>query len=383
MSSTELSPPGRRPLRLALLAAIVAGFVVLGAVLLLSRSAAEPRPTSVLLGVTVELETLDPAGRTRQTSLARQTGARILRDDFTWAGVEPEPGRWSWQRTDAVVATAARQGVRILPVLHDAPGWADPDPAGFPRDPELYGRYVAAVVERYGHDGAFWAGRPELDRGLAPQWFELGNEPYLVGEAQGGSDPAAYARAVRAAVPRGREAQPGARFLLAADTTATEADGVDRSWLAGMHAAVPDLGRHFDGVAVHPYSGADGPGRYTPGNGDRWQTRRIEALRADLVRRGEKAKPIWITEIGWSTCTADEDCVDEQAQADHLAEVFSLAAERWPWVRAVVVYGLNDYPAPGEDDQGYFGLLRADGSPKPAWGAIQRVAGTPPRDPRM
>src|SRR5215217_4649357 len=123
-----------------------------------------------------------PGGRVGlSTHLLTETGARPgpemkqirgagidwIREDFSWQSIEPERGRFEWERTDALMAAAARSGMHVLGVLGYSAPWASSDPSGGgsihhpPRDPADYARFARAVVERYGSGGDFWASHDE------------------------------------------------------------------------------------------------------------------------------------------------------------------------------------------------------------------------------
>ena len=142
-----------------------------------------------------------------------------------------------------------------------------------------------------------------------------------------------------------------------------------------MYAAVPDLNNYFDAVAVHPYARRS-PLTYTPGDDDRRQTRRLERVRDALVARGAGDKPLWITEVGWSTCRRAQDCVSESQQAAYFRDLFALQRVRWSgYVAAVFVYALQDFRS--RDSQGSFGVLRQGGSRKPGWYAMRAASPRP------
>jgi hypothetical protein len=311
-----------------------------------------------------------------EQDIARQTGAGWLREEFDWDQIEPQNDHWSWARYDTVIEQAALRGMRILPLLNGSASWAAPRVNQFPDDFREYGEYVAKVTERYGPGGAFWQARPRL-AAYAPTHFELWNEPYIEYFSIDKVSPSRYAQLARAGAAAGRAANPRAKFLLAADTFYTEAPGDYRNWVDGMYAAVPDLNSHFDAVAIHPYSSALSPDVYTPGAGTRWQFRRVEEVRARFVAHGAADKPLWITELGWATCTEDEDCVSEARQAEYISRVFAYAKGRYaPFMEAVFVYHMNDWgPADQTNKEYWFGLRRKDGSRKPAFEALRRAAG--------
>jgi hypothetical protein len=87
-------------------------------------------------------------------------GALRLWDSGTrWADLEPAPGRFDFDRLDALVDAARRHGADVSLVLGSAPAWASarpheagpygPGSAAEPRELEDWDRYVEAVARRY------------------------------------------------------------------------------------------------------------------------------------------------------------------------------------------------------------------------------------------
>lgn len=355
--------PGRRACRCG----VVAGLLLV----CVTAPTAAGRPLRVGLNANTQAQ---GSGAGAEQDRARETGVRWLREDFEWDRVQPRRNGWDWGRYDTLLAAAAERGMSVLPLLSGSASWAAPEWNVLPRRAD-YADYVAHVVKRYGPGGAFWRSRPHLAAN-APTYFELWNEPYLELFSSDRVDPSRYARLVRAAAAAGRAANPRARFLIEADTYYTAGPGDYRNWIHDMYRAVPSLNRWFDGVAVHPYSSERSPDVYTPRRPTRWQFRRIEEIRAAFVSHGARDKPLWITEIGWSTCSGHSDCVSEGAQAANIARVFDLARTRYrSFVDAVFVYHLNDWgPRDGSDKEYWFGLTRKDGSRKPAFTALREAA---------
>lgn len=323
----------------------------------------------LLLGLSASLRLFDRAARCEETRLAQATGVQAVRDDVSWAVTEPEPGHYNWNNYDAVVTVATQAGLMVLPVIDDSPRWAAPSGDSLPSNPSGYAAFVAAVVRRYGPGGTFWRAHARL-----PQrpviWYELWNEPYYAPNP----DPGEYARMVRVAVTAGRAANPAARFLIEADTSYQTASGDRADWIAGMYAAVPGLGQYFDALAIHPYGGD--PLIYTPLGDTDDQPGRLALAHEELASHGDGDKPLWVTEIGWSTCLGAESCVSEAQQAAYLRSFLRLARTSWKtYVRAVFVYDLRDQaPNPIDDPAAWFGLLRPDLSPKPAWQVLHEAA---------
>jgi hypothetical protein len=304
-------------------------------------------------------------------------GVTMERLEIPWDTVEPEPGKWDFTDFDREVAMAARHGLTVLPLLMNVPGWAGKAWNAFPSNTGAYNAYVAQVVSRYGPHGSFWRDHPQLPARRA-QWFEIWNEPYLSQFSAGGVDPAAYARLYKGAAMAGKQADPSARFLIQADLYSSGDNGDSGAWVGPMFDAVPDLARWFDGVAVHPYTTTDSPGSYTP-NDPHGEFRRIENIRQEFAAHGAGSKSFWITEVGWSTCPADPDsCVSDEKQAAFLASMFDIVKNDYSsWVQAVFPYNYRDGNEDNvSDKEAWFGLIRRDGDPKPAWNVLREVAGS-------
>lgn len=309
-----------------------------------------------------------------EQSLVRSVGVRWIREELRWPDLEPQRGVFRWRSFDSLLTSAARHGLHVLPLLLGTPRWAGPAPLALPRNPATFASFAAAAAARYGPGGTFWRKHPKLDPRLAPQWFELWNEPYTLPYSQDGIKPARYARMVVAATAAGRAANPRTRWLMAVDLVYGNAQA-RHNWIAALYRAEPDLNRSFDGVAVHPYS------YYAPTAGANatslaFRFNRVGTIAHELAAHGAGNRPIWITEVGWSTCQLRPDCVSDQSQARDLAATFALVRSRYARVvRALFVYRLSDLasglPA---DREAHYGVMRTNGSRKPAFSVISAQA---------
>ncbi|MBV9194659.1 MAG: cellulase family glycosylhydrolase [Solirubrobacterales bacterium] len=330
--------------------------------------------SSLVLGVHASLSLLSGRAQCEEARLAKATGVQAVREDLAWADTEPRPNRYDWATYDSVVKTATEAGLAVLPVLDAAPAWAAQTWNSVPSNPGPYAAFVAAAVKRYGPGGTFWRANPRL--GTHPLvWYELWNEPY----SGRNPDPKLYARLVRAAVTAARAVNASARFLIEDTTVTVHGDRDD--WIGEMYAAVPDLSRYFDGVALHPYGG--NPTSPTPGAQPYAEpAAQVQQAHSDLIAHGDGDKPLWVTEIGWSTCSGGTNCVTEAQQASYLRTFLTLSRTSWrSYLRAVMVYALRDFaPARVDNREAWFGLIRPNLSHKPAW-QVLRHATTPTRSP--
>lgn len=80
---------------------------------------------------------------------------------------------------------------------------------------------------------------------------------------------------------------------------------------------------------------------------------------------------MWLTEFGYST--AGDRSVTEAQQADYLVQAVRLL-QGYSYAQALFLYQLQDWGPRDGDREHYFGLSRADGTPKPAWAAVAELA---------
>lgn len=301
-------------------------------------------------------------------------GVHWIREELDWPVAEPRPGVYRWGSFDRLFEASARHHLHVLPLILSTPGWTGSQPLALPTDTGAFADFVAHLARRYGPRGTFWRAHPRLDAAVAPQWFELWNEPYTTAYSTGGVNPARYARVVVAATRAGRAANPRTKWLMAADLDYRDSDDHEHGWLDALYAAVPDLNRYFDGVAVHPYSFLSPDAGSGAGPLDE-RFARVGAIESVLRHHGAGAKPMWITELGWSTCNARPDCTTQHDQAQWLADAFSLVRGRYShFVRAVFVYHLDDFAVAPDDREDHYGLLSLGGAPKPAWSVVRQEA---------
>ena len=230
-----------------------------------------------------------------------QSGVESARVIFDWRTAQPAKDQPpSFAATDRVVASAAAHGVQLLPVVMLAPPWARvlPDKEGSaPSDIPAYTAYLRALVARYGPAGSFWAQRPDLPRVPVRAWQVL-NEPDVAYQWQPRDNwQARYGEVLRAAATALRQADPGAKVVMAALT--------NDSWVAlDQLYSSGGIKGSFDAVGLNVYT-------------------RIPGHLTEILRRGRKvmdrngggAIPIWVTEVGAS---ASQGRIKAAKTDDHL-----------------------------------------------------------------
>lgn len=323
-----------------------------------------------LFGMNTYFTGLERNGRDGEAGVAtligrgRQIGVAWAREELSWGNLERDgKGRWTWAHFDQRLLATAQAGYGIVGMLLTTPAWARvPDCearrqayAGKgvvaldywcpPARPQDFADYVSAVVERYDGDGV--ADAPGSPRVAA---WQIWNEPNAW-ETWPGS-PAEYAAILEAGYAAAKAADPSAVVASAGlyvldsawQDDAGHGDGL--RFLDAALAARPAIWRSFDALAVHPYMpdvAPDQPGLY--GAVTMWG--RLHTTRAWLQERaaryGGPLKPIWISELGWTTCTAAEsDCYAGASLGAALAEGAPHPAD---WRLTLGPSALGAYPA--------------------------------------
>ena len=321
------------------------------------------------VGVYTE-DAADPVGA---AGLQAHHGLGLQRLVFDFRGIAAGPAL-NWSFTDRAVAGAALAGVDVIPTLVGVPVRMTAAPAGEPdtfwppADPSSFGALAAAAVKRYGPDGSFWTEYPQLPPRPIRAW-QIWNEPNIAAYWRPAPNPVAYAGLLAAAAIAVRAVDPQAEIVAAGLPSSVL--GMQADWfLSWVYTATGAAS--FDSIAVHPYA-PDAAG----------VLRNAERLRAVADRNGDTDAGLWVTELGWATGgLASELTVGERMQATLVSQSVGLlrgAAERLR-LRGIVYFKWRDTapPAGAPDIWPYHaGLLRADGSAKPALAALEQALAAP------
>jgi hypothetical protein len=269
-------------------------------------------------------------------------GVRWLRVDAAWSELETAPGRWEWDNLDRLVGGARARGLSVLLVLGTCAPWVRPDAADWNHGP-------TTDAERRGFAG-FAATTARRYKGRVAA-YEIWNEPNLPGSWSPTPSPAAYLELLTAAYRAVHDADPAAEVL--SGGTGGGRTGVDSvAWHEALYAG--GLRTVSDGVAVHPYP--DAP------VADSGELVKATEIRAVMDANGDAAKPLWGTEVG--APTGGDPSVAEAEQAALVGQVY----DRWSRIsRAGPLFYYTLYDFGGTDREDHFGLLRLDGSRKPAY----------------
>jgi hypothetical protein len=304
--------------------------------------------------------------REAEWAMLASSGATTVRTPFWWSqGQRDGPGTIDYSTYDAVVLAAARHGVGVLPIVQGTPQWAASrpgDPASPPRDAADLGRFLQALVARYGKGGSLWAEHPELAPLPIRDW-QIWNEPNI--DLYWSTQPFAksFVKMLRGARAGLRAADPKARLVLAGLP--------NKSWAALRSIYAAGGRKTFDVVALHPYTGK-------PVN----VVELVRRARRIMKRYGDRRKPLWVTELSWPAALGKLDPhgfeTTEKGQAQRLRRGLELLARNRRSLRIGRVYWYTWLSLEGTDNSfGYSGLRRLrDGQvvSAPALGAFRKMA---------
>jgi hypothetical protein len=306
----------------------------------------------------------------------RDSRIHAYRVVFPWSWAEPQPGvPYDFTQHERLVAAAARLGIRVRPVLIDSPTWVAPrlsEPPEPGYEMQRFEQFVAAAARRFGVGGTFWQEHPELPDLPIKHW-EVWNEPNYPAFWYHDRAPSAGGyRLLLAAAKRGLMVDPMSRTIFGG--LAYGQAGVDP--LRYMRAFLSARGARclFDEMGIHPYSSTA-----------RLALRDVQRMRALLDRAGRKEAGLWLTEYGWSTGgdLRNPLHVTEARQQGNLLRLTRALVRRRNELHIDGIYwfALQDAPSDAGDKSWWgwgTGLLRQDGSAKPAFDAYLDLARTAP-----
>jgi hypothetical protein len=328
-------------------------------------------------GVNSHLTWFDSDERVDRTvQLMDEAGVGTVRTVFDWPSIEPEPGVYRWERFDRAVERLAKRGIAILGLLDSSAPWATSAPSlGEPnwqkwpsKDLSAFGRYVYAVVERYDGDGVADApGSPVI------RYWEIWNEPNLAFFWRPQPDVEQYVRLLRLSYQAIKLAYPSAVVVMGG----IAGNGVsyppfalaqeERNFLQQIY---DHGGKDFFDVAnIHLY-----PYTHELGRPELMTTLQdaLDETRSVMATNGDGDKPIWVTEIGFSTALFPDnyEVEPDAVIAAWLGNVY----RQLTGADALFWYMFEDE---GTDDnpEGHFGLVEYDGTPKHSYYEYRNMTG--------
>ena len=310
---------------------------------------------------------LDPVTLGRELDGVAASGSHWLRVDFAWSGIEGAGrGHYSWAAADRLVAAANARGIHLLAMAAYTPAWNRP--AGTtdhyqPTDPTAYAEFVRAAAARYAP--------------LGLHAWEIWNEPNTNDFWQPAPNPARYTELLKLGSAAIRSADPDAFVVSAGVAPAVNSAGrsiAPEDFVSAMYAA--GAGPSIDAVGLHPYSFP-----YAPTYPAQWNTFYITPqIHATMAAYGDGAKKIWGTEIGWATGTGSK-AISESQQAAMVGQMIS-AWSQFSFGGNLFWYNWQDLSSDRSNVFDNMGVLRADGSAKPALAVFRTLLKSPVAIPK-
>jgi len=262
-------------------------------------------------------------------ALMREAGISSVRLPMNWAELAPEArDRFAprWEGLDTQVGFAAENGMRPFMFVWGTPEWVSPRLGGEPvetaRQRREWTRFLRSAVDRYGPRGSFWRENPDLPRLAVRQW-EIWNEENIVTFSKE-PDPERFGRLIRISGALLHRIEPNSTVILGGlfgRPLQTPPNIQSGGFLAGLYR-VPGIKRYFDGVALHPYVADAGA-----------LEGEIENLRRVMSFNGDRATPLYVTEMGWGSDGFESRWErGPRGQARELDRSFALLAgnrQRW------------------------------------------------------
>jgi hypothetical protein len=284
-----------------------------------------------------------------------------------WNAIEPSPGVYNTSELENYIAfmTSLPAGTQVDLDVVGTPAWAAGGSSSTATPPVNVSDYANFVT--------YLAG---IFRGRIAAW-EIWNEEASPNWWSG--TPAQFSALLVAANAALKAADPQATVIVGASTP---------DFLTALYAA--GAGGSFDAVAVHTDTACNlvaptvfefNPHTTTV---NQYFFLGFTGIHAIMAANGDAAKGIYMTEIGWSSTTAECTTgawanqklagVDEETQASYLQQAYHcLSQPQYPYVKAAMWFELvNNGTSTAPLDN--YGLLNADGTAKPAFAAFQQVS---------
>jgi polysaccharide biosynthesis protein PslG len=322
------------------------------------------------------LSVLSEADLARRLDYLRDVGVGWIRADLAWSSVQPNSAdEYHWENFDRVVRLANARGMRVLPIITYTPRWARADACPDnkkcrPRDPAEYARFARAAVERYAPKGV--------------RTWEVWNEPNLGIFWGPSADAALYTQLLKQAYTAIHAADSGATVVSGglAPTSTGGRNIAPRQYLEEMYAH--GAKGSFDAVGFHPYSFPLSPTFYNKTNAWSQMADTEWSIRSVMAANGDSGKKVWLTEYGAPTggpgsiansnddrgTWENPDHVTESYQATILKEAIQMH-RTYTWAGPLFWYSYKDLGTDSSTKENHFGLIRYDGTPKPAFNMLR------------
>jgi len=297
-------------------------------------------------------------------------GIKWVRVDFDWSAIQPDnESSFDWSQYDTIVAAAKQRHLYLLGILTYTPDWARPssckqDNKCAPADSRQFAAFASAVAARYASkDVHYW---------------EIWNEPNNPSFWQPKADPAGYTQLLKRTYTALKQ-QDSSSFVITGGPSPQATTSNSYAPIDFLNAVYKDGAKgYFDAVADHPYTFPLSPTSTADHAWNQMASTNL-GMRQVMVKNGDSNKKIWITEFGAPTGgpgpvstisnpNLDQHpyVVDEALQSKIMTDALTLY-KSYDWTGPFFWYSYQDAGNTQDTNENFFGLVRYDGTKKPAY----------------
>ncbi len=204
-----------------------------------------------------------------EIKLMREAGVGMFRTGFDWGNFDGEKQARLYSIWDSLCETAAEGGVDILAI--GAPKFARP----FTKNFDAVAECAEKASARFKGKIKYW----EMLNEQNSSFFWIGSKP----------DPAEYGKLIKKLYPAIKRGNPEA-VALYGGVSGVPLEYIDKSLEGGAAQC-------FDIMNIHPYHWGGFPEDLLEGQ--------LSGLRKVMEKHGAGNKPVWITEVGYSSAKAN------------------------------------------------------------------------------
>jgi len=300
-------------------------------------------------------------------SFIKSNGINWIGVDFIWKKIEPRPGEFDFAYYDWVLDEANRAGLEVLGRLGNGyngigkerdlvPDWIDIEDESYP---EELSKYVYATVSRYKGKIGFWVVENEANNVKAHK---------IVGWRQGDWSEEKVRRILEKGCRAIRRADPDAKLIVSVCSTIP-------GWVEYLDKVTNKWKVDYDVVGLQDYPfGIWEFGRLASLTKQiplsKWKDQAISNMKYECeVARNFKPEVIF-TELGFHSSYDQEERQVEALRYEIKGAIEGKA-------KGIFWFAYKDDPTDFPEQEKHFGLVEADGTPKPGWGEYGKIIKNP------
>lgn len=285
-------------------------------------------------------------------ALMREANIKWVRMDFLWEDIEPEKGKFNFEKYDYIVDLLTKNNINILGLLSYSVSWAGLVWNSPPYDDKFFVNYVFYIISRYKDRVKYW----EI-------WNEPDDEQYWTPQ----DDMVRYTQLLKKVYIRAKEIDPDCKILNG---------GLSKAITISLKKIYENGGRdYFDILSIHPF--------VNPLN--EVDVVRVKGLYLGckkIMRNNGDNKKIWFTELGapgveslsqtnawWMGMSPTEE-----QQAAWVKRIYTQILPELPDCEKIFWAFFRDCKNRWGNGIDYFGLVRWDFSKKPSFNAYKESA---------